>query len=323
MPPNQLTLLVIGDPAASFLKPLAALPSDVHVIVSKDRDKLRAAAPEADVIFNAEFFDGSFLAEILPIAKKLKWIHAISAGVERLAAIPEVRATHVPLTNARGVFREPLGEWIVGMMIFFAYEFRRVMNSQAAGKWEPFDHENLYGRTLGIVGYGEIGRAAAERAHAFNMRILATRRRVAPDDLAEKIYSPDQLHEMLPQCDFVAITAPLTPQTRHMIGAKEIALLKSTAVLINVGRGPIIDQAALVDALQHKKIRGAALDVFEVEPLPEGDPLWQLDNVYVSPHNADRTYTKRDSATEFFIENFKRFRGGQPLLNIVDKHAGY
>ncbi len=323
MRPNELTLLVIGDPAASFLKPLATLPDDVNVIVSKDREKLRAAAPEADVIFNAEFFDGSLLAGILPLAKKLKWIHAISAGVDKLTAIPEVRDCPVPMTNARGVFREPLGEWIVGMMIFFAYEFRRVMKSQAAGKWEPFDHENLYGRTLGIIGYGEIGRAAAERAHAFNMRILATRRKVGPDDLAEKIYSPDQLHEMLPECDFVAITAPLTPQTRKMIGAKEIALMKPMAVLINVGRGPIVDQAALVDALQHKKIRGAALDVFEVEPLPEGDPLWLLDNVYVSPHNADRTYTKRDSATEFFIENFKRFRDGQPLLNIVDKHAGY
>ncbi len=147
---------------------------------------------------------------------------------------------------------------------------------------------------------------------------------VAVDDLAAKIYSPDQLHEMLPECDFVAITAPLTPQTRKMIGAKEIALMKSTAVLINVGRGPIVDQAALVQALQNKKIRGAALDVFEVEPLcPSVIRCGQLDNVYVSPHNADRTYTKRDSATEFFIENFNRFRDGQPLLNIVDKHAGY
>ncbi len=122
LPPNQLTLLVIGDPAASFLKPLAALPSDVNVIISKDRDKLRAAAPEADVIFNAEFFDRIAPGRNSPVCKEapMRWIHAISAGVDKLAAIPEVRDCPVPLTNARGVFREPLGEWIIGMMIFFA-----------------------------------------------------------------------------------------------------------------------------------------------------------------------------------------------------------
>lgn len=208
-------------------------------------------------------------------------------------------------------------------MIFFAYEFRRLERSKAAGKWEPFDHENLYEKTLGIVGYGEIGRAAAERAKAFHMRVVALRRKTVADDLIEKFYAPEQLREMMSECDYVAITAPLTAETRKMIGAAEIAAMKSTAVLINVGRGAVIDEAALIAALEAKKIRGAALDVFETEPLPESSPLFKLDNVFVSPHTADRTQNSRLRATEFFVQNFIRFRNGEPLQNVVDKHAGY
>ena len=144
---------MIGDPAASYLKPLAKLPEDTNITVTKDRERLRELAPKADVLFNAEFFDPSLLFEVFPLAKKAQWVHAISAGVERILANPEIRASPIPLTNARGVFRLSLGEWIIGSMIFFAYEFRRLERSKLACKWEPFDHENLYEKTLGIVGH--------------------------------------------------------------------------------------------------------------------------------------------------------------------------
>jgi phosphoglycerate dehydrogenase-like enzyme len=237
---------------------------------------------------------------------------------------PEIVASNVPMTNGRGLFRRALAEWTVGAMVYFAYEFRRLVRNQEAGRWEGFDHATLFGRTLGIVGYGSIGRAIAERARAFRMRIVILRRsQPAPDTLVDQVYSPDQLNVMFAECDYVAVTTPLTAETRGMIGGAQIAAMKPSAVLINVGRGAVIDEAALIAALESGKLHGAALDVFTTEPLPAGHPFYALENVLLSPHTADRSPQSRSGAVEFFIENFERFRKGEPLENVVDKHAGY
>jgi phosphoglycerate dehydrogenase-like enzyme len=329
-PPNQspLTLLVIGDPAAGYLKPLAALPPETRIIVSRDRARLREAAPEADVILNGDFLDPTLLTETFPHAARVRWVHALMAGVDKVLS-PEIVASAVPMTNGRGLFRRALAEWTVGAMVYFAYEFRRLVRNQEAGRWEGFDHATLFGRTLGIVGYGSIGRAIAERARAFGMRIVILRRSQkssqssAPDTLVDRTYSPDLLNVLLAECDYVAVTAPLTAETRGMIGAPQFAVMKPSAVLINVGRGAVIDEAALIAALKSAKIRGAALDVFTTEPLPAGHPFYARENVLLSPHTADRSPDSRSGAVEFFIENFERFRKGEPLENVVDKHAGY
>jgi phosphoglycerate dehydrogenase-like enzyme len=313
---------VIGDPAANYLKPLAALPPDVNLIVTRDRARLVESAPQADVLLNADFLDPSLLRDTFPHATRVRWVHGLMAGVDKLLS-PEIVASPVPLTNGRGLFRRALGEWTVGAMVYFAYDFRRLVRNQEAGKWEGFDHPTLFGRTLGIVGYGAIGQAIVERARPFGMRIVALRRRVEPDPLVDQAYVPAQLNDMLAECDYVAIAAPLTPETRGMIGAAQIGVMKSSAVLINVGRGAIIDEAALIAALESNKLRGAALDVFVTEPLPAGHPLYKLDNVLLSPHTADRSPESRVRAVEFFVRNFEHFRKGEPLENIVDKHAGY
>jgi phosphoglycerate dehydrogenase-like enzyme len=307
----SLTVLAIADPASPYLKPLTRLPSDAHLVTTNDRDQALAAAPQADVVLNADFRSPTLFLEVFPKATRARWAHVLSAGVEHVLT-PEIIQSSIPLTNGRGVFARPLGEWIVGAMIYFAYEFRRIIKNQEAARWEKYDHEELYGRTLAIVGYGGIGAAAAERAQAFGMRVLTARRRERSD-----------LKAILAEADYIAVTAPLTPETRGMIAAPQFAVMKPAAVIINVGRGAVIDEAALICALQTNQIRGAALDVFATEPLPSEHPFYRMENVLLSPHSADSLPNSRDLAVEFFVENFERFRKGEPLQNIVDKHAGY
>jgi phosphoglycerate dehydrogenase-like enzyme len=318
------TLLVLADPQARHLKNLQRLPGDVDVIVSNDREMLRSRAPDADVILNS-VHHGNLLGMCLPLATRARWIHSLFTGVEGVLT-PEVQATPLPLTNGRGVFRVPLAEWSVGAMLYFCYQLRRLVRQQLEGRWQAFDIQTLRGTTLGIVGYGGIGSAAAERARAFGVRIAALRRRpelFAGDPRVDRFYGPSQLHELIAGSDWLLLATPLTPQTRGMIGEAQIAAMKPSAVLINVGRGAVVDEPALVRALESGRIRGAALDVFEVEPLPAGHPFYRLENVLLSPHCADHVRDFLDLAYDAFFENLERFRRGQPLESVVDKHAGY
>lgn len=320
----KLTILVIADPAARHLKALSRLPSDVEVVTAQAPEALRAAAPRADVILNASL-DGHLLAAVLPHATRARWIHQLFTGVEALLT-PEVVASPLPLTNGRGVFRVPLAEWAIGSMIHFSFQFRRLIDQQRAGIWKPFQTEMLYGTTVGIVGYGGIGSATAERARAFGMRVLALRRRsdLADDDpRVDRFHARDELDALIRASDHVVLATPLTAQTRGMFGAAQIAAMKRTAVLVNVGRGAVVDEQALISALESKAIRGAALDVFGVEPLPAGHPFFTLDNVLLSPHCADQVRDFLDLGYEAFFENLARFRAGRALESVVDKHAGY
>jgi phosphoglycerate dehydrogenase-like enzyme len=320
----SLTLLVLADPAASWLKLLGTLGPDVHVVVSNDPIKVRECAPLADVIVNGTS-NPPLLSAAIPPARKAKWIHSLWTGVDNVLC-PEVLASPLPLTNGRGVFRRPLAEWSIGAMLFFAYNMRRMIRQQQAGRWEPFTTEEIRGKTLGIVGYGGIGSTAAELARPFGMRIVALRRRPElfdQDSPVDESFAPAKLSQMMAASDYVLLAAPLTDETRGMIGAPQIAAMKPTGVLINVGRGAVVDEPALVEALESGKIRGAALDVFAVEPLPAGHPFYRLENVLVSPHTADHVQDFIHLAVESFLENLRRFQANQPLLNLVDKHAGY
>jgi phosphoglycerate dehydrogenase-like enzyme len=320
----SVNVLVLANPAARYLKVLDELPDSANLKVGADPAYLAEAAPEADVIFNA-VFGGELLRQAFPLARRVRWVHNISAGVES-ALFPELIESSVPLTNGRGVFGRILGEWAVAAMLFYAKSLRRLVKQQEEGVWEQFDIEELHGKTLGIIGYGEIGRSAAERAKPFGMRITAIRRRPAlsgSDPLLDRIYPADRLPDLLREADYVLIAAPNTPETRGMIGPPELAIMKPTAVLINVGRGPLIEEAALIDTLQHGRIRGAALDVFDEEPLPAGHPFYGLKNVLLSPHSADHFSGWIESAARMFVRNFHHFVKGEPLENVVDKRAGY
>jgi phosphoglycerate dehydrogenase-like enzyme len=179
---------------------------------------------------------------------------------------------------------------------------------------------------MGIVGHGDIGRAVARRAKAFGMRVLAVRRSTAPregDEHVDQVYATADLHKMLPECDYVVVAAPLTPDTKHLMSTAEFNAMKREAIIMNVGRGPVIDEAAMTEALRSGRIRGAALDVFEVEPLPKESPLWDMDNVLISAHTADHTKDWLNDAAQFFLDQFARWKKGETLQNLVDKRAGY
>ena len=321
---SSLTLLVVAPPNARYLSLLDRLPDDIHIVVGNQIEIFRDAGARADAIVNC-INPGLPLEDVWNLAPNVRWVHSMSAGIEGIL-FPALVASPVPLTNGRGVFARSLGEFALTSMLFFAKRLREMVTNQAAGKWVDLTIEEIHGKTVGVVGYGELGRAGAVRAHALGAKIHALRRRPefnADDPIVEKSFAAEQRLEMLAGCDFVLCAAPLTPQTRGMIGEAELRTMKKSAVIVNIGRGPVIVESALVKALQEGWIRGAALDVFDVEPLPGGHPYYALENVLLSPHCADHTPTWTEEAMEFFLLNFERFRSGQPLLNVADKQHGY
>ena len=321
---SSTTLLVVSNPSAPYLKWLRELPSDVNYVVGNTVETLSGLGEHADAMLYC-MGPGIPLKTAWELAPRVQWVHSLSAGLESLL-FPALAESTVPMTNGRGVFKESLGEFVVASILHFAKDLRRMVRSQEAGRWEQFDVEMVAGKTLGVIGYGEIGRAAAVRAHALGMKIHVIRRRpqLSDDDpIVEKSFSIAQRGEMMAGCDYLLLAAPLTGETRGLVGAAELKGMKPSAVIINVGRGPVADEAALVAALTEGTIKGAALDVFDTEPLPEGHAFWGLSNVLISPHCADHTATWTDEAMQFFLENLKRYQGGQPLLNLVDKKSGY
>jgi len=317
-------LLVIADPKASFLSPILRRASDIQMAVTDSLDELKQRAPEADAILYADF-RSDLLSRILPLAKRLRWIHSFWTGVEGILT-RELLEHPAILTNGRGVFREPLADWVAAAMLYFAFDFRRLIRQQEQRVWQPFVSGTLRGRTLGIVGYGAIGKAIAGRARQFGMKIAALRRRpelFEGDSPVDQTFGPPQLNELMAASDYVVVVTPLTPETRGMIGEEQIAALKPTAVIVNIGRGPVIDEAALIRALEAGRLRGAALDVFTTEPLASDHPFWRMSNVLLSPHTADRVEGFLAPACECFFENLNRFVERKSLLNVVDKHAGY
>ncbi len=321
---DPIVLLILGDPAEPQLALLNELRGAAMITIANTPAACESAAPQAEVLLNWRS-GADLLEQIWPMVQRVRWVHTRSAGLDGLL-FPALMESAVTLTNARGVFSEILGEFAIGAVLFFAKGFHRLVLSQMAGKWDPFDVIEIRGQTLGLVGYGDIGRAVANRAHAFGMKVVALRRRpelTGTDPYVSQVFAPERKHEMLARSDYVVVVTPLTPETRGMIAAPELAAMKRSAVLINIARGPVVDETALVGALRERRIRGAALDVFDIEPLPAGHPFYTLDNVLLSPHSADQTPDWKERTMRLFLENFRRYRSGEPLLNVVNKKLGY
>jgi phosphoglycerate dehydrogenase-like enzyme len=321
---DDITVLVLADPTDPRLAMLEALPESSTIVTGRYVEAFERAAPKADVIF-AWSENGSLLERVWRMSPCVRWVHSRSAGLDG-TLFPALVDSPVVLTNGRGVFSQSLGEFVIGAALFFAKGFRRMVRSQQARIWDQFDIIEIRNQIMGIVGYGDIGRAIAQRARPIGMKILALRRRPElsrGDPLVDEVLPIDRKLELMARSDYVVAAAPLTAETRGLIGESELRAMKNTAVIMNVGRGPVIDEAALIRALEEKRIRGAALDVFDTEPLPNGHPFYRLDNVLLSPHCADHTPDWLDQAMQLFINNFERFRRGEPLQNVVDKRLGY
>jgi phosphoglycerate dehydrogenase-like enzyme len=254
-------------------------------------------------------------------------VHSLSAGVENIL-FPALVESSVLLTNARGVSKRPLAEFAMLGMLFHLKKVRRLIDNQSRRKWDDFPVKLADRRVMGVVGFGEIGRECALLAKNFGMIIHAVRRnpeQSANDPVLHRIFKREELNEMLAGIDVLVCAAPLTPDTHHMITDLQFSVMKPSAIVINVGRGPVIDEAAMIRALRSKQIAGAALDVFEEEPLPTASPLWGIENVLISPHCTDQTEDPDwwDLSMQAFIDNFRRYRQGEVLENVVDKRAGY
>jgi phosphoglycerate dehydrogenase-like enzyme len=322
-------VLVVAPPDHYALRSLAPLRNSVDLSIGGTIDFVAQHGPQAEVVLYTGWGGAKLVpfSEVWPRLERVKWVHSLSAGVEKLL-VPSFIESPVPLTNARGVYKRSLADFCITGILYFYKHVRRLIEAQRAHKWEAFDVDWVADKVMGVVGYGEIGRECATLAKGLGLKIHATRRNPelsSNDPLLERVFPSSQLKEMLSEVDVVLAAAPLTPQTNHMLSDAEFAVMKPSAIVINVGRGPVIDEAALVRALQNKKIRGAALDVFEVEPLAADSPLWDMENVLISPHCTDHTANPdwMELSVQFFVQNFGRFQNGEMLENLVDKKAGY
>jgi phosphoglycerate dehydrogenase-like enzyme len=324
----KINLLVISPQDHGVLHNLVQLRDCAELFISNDAAELAKLASAAEVILLTGLPRTSAnLQRVWRHAKSARWVHSLSAGVENIL-FPALVESAVPLTNARGVFKRPLAEFAVLGMLYHFKKVRRLIDNQSRHRWDDFSVKLADRRVMGVVGFGEIGRECALLAKSFGMIIHAVRRtpdRSANDPVLERIFKPEQLNEMLAGVDVLVCAAPLTPDTHHMISDLQFAAMKRSAIVINVGRGPVIDEAAMVRALRSKQIAGASLDVFEEEPLPTASPLWDMENVLISPHCTDRTEDPDwlDLSMQAFIDNFHRYRQGKALENVVDKRAGY
>jgi phosphoglycerate dehydrogenase-like enzyme len=298
---------------------------EIRVVHLPNYDRLPEELPDTDI-----FVGYSLRAEQLKAAKKLKWIHSTAAGVAQLM-YPELRDSGILVTNPSGIFSIPMAEHTMGLLLALARNFPDSVRAQDRSKWEqqeiwdkPQHLTELNGKVLLIVGYGSIGREVAKRAKAFDMRVWGVTRSGAGERAyVENIFSVAQLGKVLPDADYVLLCAPETRETKHLIGAAEIAQMKRGARLINVGRGSLLDEAALLLALESGALGGAALDVAPTEPLPPESPLWKAPNLFITPHTSgvsDRLWGRQTAILMDLLENWFE---GRELFNRVDFSRGY
>ena len=329
------------EPAAIALTPILSARYR-----EEDLARIRAAAPGARLVsVSLEGLSDSPLDDVevllrgpMPAASfdrllarcpRLSWVHSATAGVERLLTA-EAAGRDLVITNARGVFSEPIAEYTMMMILAIVRRLPELMELQRERTWQPLPARELRQVTVGIVGLGSIGRAVARLAVAFGARVIATRRDPGRFDVGEpipegldQILSHDELPELLAAADFVVLALPLTTTTDKLMDARRLAQMKPGAWLINVARGRLVDQAALLRALRSGQLGGAVLDTLWEEPLPPRSPLWDAPGLIITPHTSWSSGRVLDRSIELFCENLARFRDGRELLNVVDREAGY
>jgi phosphoglycerate dehydrogenase-like enzyme len=315
--------LLLPDHLVERLRePVCRIAPDCDVIPIGPDGEVTEPLEGADVLFLRWGLSPEATRRLLARVPNLRWIHTISAGVDHLL-FPELRESDAILTNASGVFNIPIAETVMAYILAVVKRLPEFWAHQREHRWEKLPLRELRGLTVGIVGLGDIGTEVARLCRAFGMRVLGLRRRPAPSDLADEVLPPDRLQDLLARSDFVVIAVPLTAETRGMIGRAELAAMKPDAWLVNISRGAIVDEEALIEALRAGRIGGACLDVFAEEPLPPESPLWDMPNVIITPHNSWSSPHIEEREIALFLENLRRYVAGEPLLNVVDKQAGY
>lgn len=300
--------------------------SDVRFVKVQNQDELLKEVPNAEIFFGYELDQ-----EALSAASKLKWIHVPAANVYQFIR-PDLKARNIPVTNARGMHATVISEQVLGAMLVFSRRFMDCWKYQQEHHYSQPELlkgspplSELRGKTIVILGLGSIGKEIARLSKAFGMRVLASKRNTKGKyENVDAVYSNADFRKALPEADFVVISMARTPETDGLIGEAELELFRKECVIINIARAKIINQQALLRSLKEGKIRGAALDVFEKEPLPSDSELYSLPNVFLTPHTAGvSTQEHWPRMIDLFSQNLKRYLSHQPLLNVVDMDAGY
>ena len=253
-------------------------------------------------------------------APSVEWIQFGGTGFDHLGNLDDVTAI---ATNVAGVLSPYMAETVLGAMLAMNYRFAEYVKQQQRAEWRKHEFTPMAQQTVLIVGMGTIGSQVALRAKELGMEVLGLRRNLHPDPSVDEMGTIDQLHDFLPRADFICLHVPLTDETYQLIGPAELSLMKPTATLINTARGNIVDEAALITALASNQISAAFSDVFVDEPLPTDSPLWQVENLVISPHVSDAVVGWEVMYADFFADNLKRWMAGEPLLNVVDVRRGY
>ncbi|GAB4208040.1 MAG: D-2-hydroxyacid dehydrogenase [Roseiflexaceae bacterium] len=313
-----------------------------HALVDLVEPRLRAEMPDLEIVHidregtpDGDLSDADalirwwmsreVLGRVIAAAPALRWLHTPSAGVDGML-LPEIIERRITVTNSAGAHAIQIAEFVLLFMLAHVKEARTLAALSPADAWERGDRmklQELYGKTVLVLGLGKIGQEVAKRAAAFGMRVLGSRRHIQPVEWVEQVVGEDGWRALLPEADYLVVATPLTDATRGMIDRDAFAQLKPGAYLINIARGQIVDTDALLEALHSGRLAGAGLDALPAEPLPADHPLWAEPNVWITPHiswSSPQTYVR---VAELFVENLRRFRVGQPLLNVVDLDAGY
>jgi phosphoglycerate dehydrogenase-like enzyme len=288
-------------------------------------------APPGDVPPNAEGAEiflynyslpAGVMGRLVAAVPALRWIHSMSAGVDQFLK-PGLVESDVVFTNSVGAHAPAIAESVFGMLLFVVKRLGEHWDAQKEHRWGRARKDELRGKTLGVIGLGHVGAEVARLGQAFGMRVVATRRAAEASEMVDEVWEPGGLPRLLAESDFVVMCAALTAETRGMIGEAELRQMKPTAWFVNIARGALVQEDALLRALREQWITGACLDVFAQEPLPPDSLFWSLPNVFVTPHSSASTPQLMGRALDIFLENLRRYRAGRPLLNVVDKRRGY
>ena len=311
----------VADGAAKLLEelPTALRPMQQPAPDRSGGRSLDAMLAEAEVVLAARRLP----PDVGRRAPNLRWVQLPMAGTELARDLDVWNDPNVVITSAAGVNARPVAEWVMTQALTLAKQVGRMVRGQRARAWNRFELPQLRGATMGIVGFGEIGRATARLAAAFGMCVLAVKRNPAEAGGGVEVLPLSELDRVLRESDFLVLAVPSTPETREMIGARELGLMKETAYFINPARGDVVDEAALLAALAERRIAGAALDVLQSEPPPPDSPWWEVDNALVTAHLAGLFPGYDAAVVDLFVENLRHYLDGQPLRNVVDRARAY
>jgi phosphoglycerate dehydrogenase-like enzyme len=312
------TILVLNHLAERHITAIKNVVPDANVICA---DLAHAAEYMADVDILVAW-GWMNIRSLYLAAPKLKWVHTLSAVVERLN-FPEIQQSTTILTNSRTIHGIHVSEHVFALLLAFTRGLNLIIHNQTEKRWKRVPTEEIHEKTIGIIGLGSIGREIAKKAKGLGMNVLAVKRQMTNELFVDQLYTPDQLHDMLPECDFVVLSLPLLEETRGLFGLEQFKMMKKSTYFINISRGEIVKEADLIAALQAGEIQGAGLDVFETEPLPTTSPLWDMPNVIITPHIAALSPAYLDRAIKLFVDNLVRFANGGEMFNVIDKTKGY